>query len=110
MDARPTPDEHSKGATMAEKMILTFPVQPALRGQFADALTAALPDTRAFKGNLRAEMWLPENSDGAVWVYEEWEARDHQAAYFQWRVDTGLLDAIGPMLAGAPEVIWLSES
>lgn len=94
---------------MAEKMILQFPVQPAKRAEFTQMITGALPDTRAYAGCLAAKLWLPENSDSGVWVYEEWETRDHQAAYFNWRVETGLMDAIGPMLAGEPQVVWLKE-
>ena len=94
---------------MAEKMILRFPVQPAKRDEFIKMLIGVLPDTLAYEGCLSAVTYTPENSDGDVWVLEEWETRANQAAYFAWRVETGLVDAIGPFMAGAPETIWLTE-
>lgn len=94
---------------MAEKMILVFPVQPEKREEFATMLSQSLVDTRKYTGCLAAQCWLPENDDNAVWVYEEWETREDQTAYMKWRVETGMMEAIGPMLAGAPKTIWIDE-
>lgn len=94
---------------MSEKMILRFPVQPAKRAEFVAMMTGALEETRAYDGCLAAQQYMPSNSEGDVWVWEEWESKDHQAKYFNWRIETGMVDAIGPMMAGEPEIIWLAE-
>ncbi len=94
---------------MAEKMILMFPVIPEKREAFIDVVNSALPDTRAYDGNQKVDVWVPEDDDGFLWLYEEWETREHQAKYFQWRLDTGLMDVLGPFLSGDPRIVWLTE-
>ncbi|MEL6347279.1 MAG: antibiotic biosynthesis monooxygenase family protein [Myxococcota bacterium] len=94
---------------MAEKMILSFPVHPEKRDDFVALLNNILPDTRAFEGCIAVQTWLPEHDPGQVWIYEEWETRDHQGAYMTWRMTTGMGDAIGPFVTGAPQVMWIKE-
>ena len=37
-----------------------------------------------------------------VFLVEQWESAEHQQAYMGWRVETGFMDAVGPLLDGAP--------
>jgi quinol monooxygenase YgiN len=94
---------------MAEQMILTFPVIPEKRDEFIQMLIGALPDTRAYDGCNRADLYTSEGDDSSVNVFEDWDSRAQQQSYFDWRVQTGLLDAIGPMLQGQPTVTWLNS-
>jgi quinol monooxygenase YgiN len=98
-----------EGKFMAEKMILMLPLIAEKREEFIGVINSALPDTRAFEGNLKVDVWVPEDDEGALWLYEEWESREHQARYFQWRMDTGLMDVLGPFLSGAPRIAWITE-
>ncbi len=93
---------------MAETVILKFPIKPERRLEFVEVLRGVLPDTRAYAGFVSIEVWLPEDSDSDVVLFERWETREHQAAYFGWRVETGLLEAIGPFMAGEPVVTWMN--
>ena len=45
-----------------------------------------------------------EDDGSSIILIEEWETKEHQQAYFQWRVDTGLVDAIGPFVSAPPEI------
>ena len=94
---------------MPEKMMLQLPVEPEKREEFLAAVNDVLPDTRAFEGNLKTELWVPEDDEGVVWIYEEWETRDNQEAYFNWRVEMGMMELIAPFLTGEPRVIWLQD-
>ena len=94
---------------MAAKMILMFSVIPEKRNEFIELMNSVLPDTRAFKGNLKVDVWTPEDDDSQIWLYEEWETKDNQASYFKWRMETGLMDAIGPFITGDPRIAWLAE-
>lgn len=94
---------------MAEKMILQLPLQPDKRAGFVAMMNQSLAQTRAYDGCISAVVWVPENSDSLVWVYEEWESRQHQRAYFKWRAETGMMEKLGPLMAGKPEIIWLQE-
>lgn len=94
---------------MAAKMILMFSVIPEKRNEFIELMNAVLPDTRAYKGNLKVDVWTLEDDDSQVWLYEEWETKDDQASYFGWRLETGMMDAIGPFMAGDPRIAWVAE-
>ena len=37
-----------------------------------------------------------------ILLVEEWESKAHQEAYLEWRVSTGLLDAIAPLVSADP--------
>lgn len=43
-----------------------------------------------------------EQGTGSVLLVEQWATADHQAAYMAWTMETGLMDAIGGVLAGPP--------
>lgn len=94
---------------MSNKMLLEFPVKPESRDEFLAAMLPALPDTVKFEGCLGVKVWTPEDEPARVIVFEEWESKDNQAKYFAWRMESGMMDSIGPMLAGQPKVIWLDE-
>jgi quinol monooxygenase YgiN len=94
---------------MADKMILEFSVKLEKVDEFVGVLKGALPDTRAYDGCQHVELWTRPDSPGTVWVYETWESKEHQAKYFAWRLETGLMDAIGPFMAGEPKVMWLDD-
>ncbi len=94
---------------MAEKMILQFPVHAHKRTEFLGLMNESIQDTRNYEGCISASIWLPENDKGALWVYEEWESRDHQASYLTWRISTGMLDALAPFLTSPPQTVWLQE-
>ena len=36
-----------------------------------------------------------------IFLVELWESAEHQQAYMGWRVETGFMDAVGPLLDGA---------
>lgn len=60
-----------------------------------------LPDTAAYKG---AELisCFADADDKSVTVHEVWDEKASQEAYMAWRVETGLVDRIGPMLREPP--------
>jgi quinol monooxygenase YgiN len=43
-----------------------------------------------------------EQDTSNVFLVERWESAQHQVAYMGWRMETGLMDAIGGFLAGPP--------
>ena len=92
---------------MANSMILTIPVKPDSMEAFLGAMKETLPDTRAYDGCQRVDVWVPEDDPGKVMIFEVWESKAHHEKYFAWRMASGMLEAMGPMLAGEPSVTWL---
>jgi quinol monooxygenase YgiN len=58
-------------------------------------------DTRNYAGCQKVETFIDQESQNILLV-EQWESPEHQQAYMGWRVETGFMDAVGPLLDGAP--------
>ena len=41
-----------------------------------------------------------EDSANTIHLIEDWESLDHQSKYLNWRIETGLLDVLEPLLSG----------
>ncbi len=95
-------------ATMANSMILTISVKPESVSDFLCAMKERLPDTRNYDGCHRVDVWVPEDDPGKVMLFEVWESKAHQQRYFAWRRESGMMDALGAMLAGEPTIAWLA--
>ena len=92
-----------------ELMLVEFPVDAEKRAEFIEELHVILVDTRAFEGCLEATVWTNESEPDKVWIYEEWESRDNQVAYLQWRTDTGNTAHLGPYITGEVRFLWLNQ-
>ena len=89
---------------MSVTVTLLFPTKAEETENFWNALISVLPDTRAYDGCVSVTTHRDLDDASKVFLIEVWETREHQQKYLAWRVETGLMDAIGPMLAGPPVV------
>ena len=48
---------------------------------------------------------LISTSTKTIFLIEDWETLDHQAKYLNWRIETGLLEALDPILEGGSSSI-----
>jgi quinol monooxygenase YgiN len=87
---------------MSVMVTLELPAKPDRVSEFLHVMREALVDTRAYEGCKSVETFV-EESTGSVLLVELWETAEHQQAYMKWRIETGLMDAIGEFLSGAPE-------
>lgn len=86
---------------MSVMVTLELPAKPECLSEFLDVMREALIDTRAYEGCDKVETFV-EESTGSVLLVELWETAEHQQTYMEWRMETGLMDAIGGFLSGAP--------
>jgi quinol monooxygenase YgiN len=86
-----------------------FPTKAEASDDFYKTLVSVLPDTRAYDGCISVTPHRDLDDPTKVLLIEEWESREQYLAYLQWRTDTGLLEAIGPSLAGAPVTNFYSQ-
>jgi quinol monooxygenase YgiN len=84
---------------MKNLVIVSFPAKAETLDQVKELLTAALPDTRSFAGCISVSTYIEESSN-TVHLIEDWETLDHQTEYLTWRVETGLLELLEPLLEG----------
>ena len=89
---------------MKNLVIVSFPAKEGMLDDLTETLKAALPDTRSFDGCISVDTYI-EDSTNTIHLIEDWETLDHQAKYLNWRVETGLLDDLDPILAGGASSI-----
>ena len=96
-----------KEKIMTHTVYLEFDCAEGKGVEFLDVLLPALADTRAFEGCISVETFINADAPDTVFLWEKWEERSNQEAYMGWRVETGLLDLIGPFMAGPPKIAHL---
>jgi len=89
---------------MSVTVTLLFPTKASESENFYDTLTTALAETRAFDGCLSVTTHRDLDDPSKIFLIEVWKTREDQLKYLAWRQETGFIDAIGPMLAGAPVI------
>ena len=82
---------------MKNLVIGSFPSKEGMMNDLKEMLKNALPDTRSFDGCISVDTYIEESSN-TVHLIEDWETLEHQADYLKWRVETGLLDILEPLL------------
>ena len=84
---------------MKNLVIVSFPAKEGMLENLKETLKAALPDTRSFDGCFSVVTYI-EDATNTIHLIEDWETLEHQAKYLNWRVETGLLDILEPLLEG----------
>ena len=84
---------------MENLVIVSFPAKAETLNSLKEALKSALPDTRAFDGCIYVDTYI-EHSTNTIHLIEDWKTLEHQQKYLEWRVQTGLLDMLDPLLYG----------
>ena len=84
---------------MKNLVIVSFPAKEGKLENLKETLKAALPDTRSFDGCISVVTYI-EDASNTIHLIEDWETLEHQAKYLNWRVETGLLDILEPLLEG----------
>ena len=86
---------------MSVMVTVEFSFKPESYAAALEMLKASLGDTRNFEGCLKLDTYVDETNN-TVLLVEEWEETSHQEKYMAWRMETGFIDVIGPMIASAP--------
>ncbi|HJP15847.1 MAG TPA: antibiotic biosynthesis monooxygenase [Acidimicrobiales bacterium] len=84
-----------------------FPCKEGVGTELLSVLLVALADTRAFEGNVSIETYVDQDNPDRIFLWEKWETRENYEAYLAWRMETGMMDMLGPLLDGSPEFIHL---
>lgn len=86
---------------MSVLVTLELPANAETLDEFMAIMKDTLVATRAYAGCEKVETYLEQNTS-TLFLVEQWESAEHQVAYMGWRMETGLMDAIGHFLAGPP--------
>jgi quinol monooxygenase YgiN len=97
----------SRERTTMQKVILVFKCQPGMGAGLLDVFTTSLADTRAFDGCISVETYVDADNPDTVMLIESWESKAQQETYLAWRIDNGMIDLLGPVLAEPLEMRYL---
>ena len=89
---------------MKNLVIVSFPAKPEALETLREAMRRALPDTRSFEGCLSVDTYI-EESTNTIHLIEDWETLGDQEKYLKWRIETGLLTDLDPILEGGAKSI-----
>ena len=89
---------------MKNLVIVSFPAKETMMNELKETLKQALPDTRAFNGCISVDTYIDE-ANNTIHLIEDWETLEHQKQYLNWRVETGLLTQLDPLLEGGAQSI-----
>lgn len=93
---------------MSHTVLVEFNCAEGKGAEFLQVLLPALAETRAYEGCESVETYADADNPDRVVLWEKWAARENQEAYLGWRVETGMLDMIGPFMAAEPRFVHLS--
>jgi len=94
---------------LSQTVHVLFPCNEGMGAGLVEALKSALVDTRAFDGCESIEVYVDLDQPDKVVLWEKFASRAHHEAYLAWRVETGLLEMLAPILAEDPEFTYLED-
>ena len=87
---------------MAIHVTLELSIQPGKANEFIGMATEAFEVTRTKKGFIDIVATQSIDDENKIVFLEKWETAEDYNAYFNWRVETGFMDAIAPFMAAPP--------
>jgi len=75
-------------------------VAPDRMDEFKTYLLEILPDSRAYDGFERIELYEDTEDEGSIIFVEHLESRAHHEKYIAWRTETGVMEKLGAMFVG----------
>ena len=94
---------------MSQTVHAVFACNEGLGAGLVETLKSALVDTRAFDGCESIEVYVDADEPDTVILWEKFATRAHHEAYLAWRVETGLLDMLAPILAEDLTITYLDD-
>lgn len=88
---------------MSYCMNLVLTAKPESFRELTTYMAEILPDTAGYAGAQVITCYTDPEAH-ILTVHEIWESKDHQQAYFKWRMETGVVDRLVSMLAAPPVI------
>ena len=95
---------------MSHTVILELTCNKGAGATLLPGVLASLADTRAYKGCELVETYVDADDPDHIILWEKWAERGNQEAYLNWRMETGMIEALAPLLAAPPKVVHLRNA
>ena len=96
---------------MSQTVHALFPCQPGKGAELLAILGSdqGLVATRAFEGCDSIETYADADNPDTIVLWEKFATRANHEAYLAWRIETGMLDMLGSILASDLQVTYLDD-
>jgi heme oxygenase (mycobilin-producing) len=78
--------------------------------EFLPGLLTSLAETRAYEGCELVETYVDADDPDHIVLWEKWAARTNQEAYISWRAESGMIEALAPILAEPLRIVHLGPA
>ena len=96
---------------MSQTVHALFQCQPGKGAELLAILGSdqGLVATRAFEGCESIETYTDADNPDTIVLWEKFATRANHEAYLAWRIETGMLDMLGSILASDLQVTYLDD-
>ena len=84
---------------MSVIVIVNMSVKNESLEEFKKYFKEILPDTRSFEGCQGVQLYENTESPTKLTIHAKWTSKEAQKKYMTWRMETGSLDKLAPMLS-----------
>jgi quinol monooxygenase YgiN len=86
---------------------LELALKPEIAEGFLGQLRDILAETSGKPGFIAIDVHRQEDAPERLMVFEQWQSADAYRTYFKWRMETGFMEALKPILVEEPRLrIW----
>ena len=89
---------------MSVIVLVNLDVKEEFVGELKKYFKEILPGTRSFEGCQGVQLYESKESPTKITIHAKWTSEEAQKKYMSWRMDTGALDKIIPMLSEPPNL------
>ncbi|SVE27926.1 uncharacterized protein METZ01_LOCUS480780 [marine metagenome] len=93
---------------MSTIVVLEVKAKPGTGDSLVALFKEILPDTRSYDGCISLDFIQNQDDPDTLIAYEAWETREHYEKYFQWRVETGAIATLEPLIEGPPVIRYFN--
>ena len=94
---------------MPVTVVVELTLAPKDASNTVTQLAHTLSDTRDFDGCLGIQLLVDQGDESHVLLLEQWESREHQERYMEWRASSGA-SSIGPdAFVAAPRIAFFDS-
>jgi quinol monooxygenase YgiN len=97
------------GNYMSVLALFELQVKPENISKMKSYLAEILPDSRAYDGAQKIDVYSNTEDTGNMVVVEYWDSRAHHERYAAWRTETGFRDIVDPMLTGPASIRYFER-
>ena len=96
---------------MSQTVHALFQCQPGKGAELLAILGSdqGLVATRAFEGCESIETYTDADNPDTIVLWEKFATRANHEAYLEWRIETGMIDMLGSILASDLQVTYLDD-